>query len=100
YETEAGKQALSVNMSGDPFNEVLREETRLRVRAVLAELKPEQAKILILRSSGLSYKETAEALGVGVGSIGTLLARAEAEFEKRYSEIYESKVECRQSKAL
>ncbi len=62
-----------------------------RVREALARMKPAQAQLLILRHSGLSYQELAEALGVKASSIGTLLARAEAEFEKRYRELPEEK---------
>ena len=71
-----------------PLEEVLREEKRSRVRAVLARLKPVQAQILILRAGGFSYKELAEALGVKGGSVGTMLARAEAEFHRSYLEAY------------
>jgi RNA polymerase sigma-70 factor (ECF subfamily) len=41
---------------------------------------------LLLRHAGLSYKELAEALQVAPGSVGTLLARAEAAFERAYAE--------------
>ncbi len=40
------------------------------------------ASVLVLRASGLSYAEVAEALGVGTGQIGTLLRRAEAALRK------------------
>ena len=40
--------------------------------------------LLILRNSGLAYAEIAEALGMAPGSVGTLLARAEREFKRRY----------------
>ena len=42
----------------------------------------------MLRAEGLAYKELAEALGIHSGSVGTLLARAEAEFERRYRSRY------------
>jgi RNA polymerase sigma-70 factor (ECF subfamily) len=54
----------------------------------LAELKPAQAQLLILRASGHSYKELAGALGIEPGSVGTLLVRAEAAFEERFRETY------------
>jgi DNA-directed RNA polymerase specialized sigma24 family protein len=66
----------------------LREEKCRRVRAVLASIKPAQAQLLILRASGLSYKELAEALDVKSSGIGTLLNRAEEEFRNRYLALY------------
>ena len=72
----------------DAFDQALRTERQQRVRAVLAELKPAQAQLLILRASGHSYRELADALGIEVGSVGTLLVRAEAAFEERFRETY------------
>jgi RNA polymerase sigma-70 factor (ECF subfamily) len=88
YEHAAGRAALEAGASAGPLDEVLRAEKSHRVRAVLALLKPAQAQILILRSSGLSYVELAESLGVKRGSVGTMLARAEAEFQKRYLQMH------------
>lgn len=88
YEHAAGQAVLESGAPADPFDEVLRSEKCRRVRAVLASLKPAQAQILILRSSGLSYVELAESLGVKRGSVGTMLARAEAEFQKRYLQMH------------
>jgi RNA polymerase sigma-70 factor (ECF subfamily) len=50
-------------------------------------MKPRAAQLLILRHSGLSYADIAAALGVAPGSVGTLLARAEKEFERRYRAV-------------
>jgi len=88
YEQSAGHEMLRASTSASPLDEVLREERRCRVRAVLASLKPSQAQILILRSTGLSYNELAESLGVQRGSVGTMLVRAEAEFRKRYRQMH------------
>ena len=66
----------------------LREEKKKHVRTVLAILKPAQAQLLLLRNTGLSYRELSDLLKLKRGSIGTLLARAEAEFEKRYCALY------------
>lgn len=91
YEQAAGHDAAEAARAPSPLDEVLREEKRRRVRAVLAVLKPAQAQILILRSSGLSYNELAESLGVQRGSVGTMLARAEGEFQRLYLEMYGEK---------
>ena len=82
YEQNAGEQALLQRAAADPADEVERRLERQQVRQVLLRLKPRLAHLLILRYSGLSYAEIASALQVSPGSVGTLLARAEQEFEK------------------
>ena len=67
---------------------MLREERRARVQAVLQGLKPRDAQLLLLRSDGLAYRDLAEAVGVSASSVGTMLARAEGEFERRYRARY------------
>jgi RNA polymerase sigma-70 factor, ECF subfamily len=64
------------------------EQTRERVRRVLAELEPRDAELLLLRHQGLSYEELAAAIDVKASSIGTLLARAQKAFRKEYIRIY------------
>ena len=71
-----------------PLYDLLREEKRQRVRTVLALIKPIMAQLLILRASGLSYKELAEALDIKVSGVGTMLNRAEEEFRKRYLALH------------
>jgi RNA polymerase sigma-70 factor, ECF subfamily len=89
YEQAAGEaQYESGEASDDPLADVLRDEKRRRVHTVLAAMKPAQAQLLMLRQSGLSYQELAEIFGVKANSIGTLLARAETDFEKRFRELY------------
>jgi RNA polymerase sigma-70 factor (ECF subfamily) len=63
-------------------------EEQEHVRSVLAELKQQQAEILLLRSSGLSYDELAAALELNASSIGTLLSRAQQAFRKEYVQRY------------
>lgn len=87
YEEAAGRASLLTARSTNPLDDVLREERRLRVRGVLATLKPSHAQILILRASDLSYRELADAMGVQRASVGTMLIRAEAEFQKRFLEL-------------
>ncbi len=66
----------------DPQSVAELNEDRLRVRQALARMPVKPAAVLVLRSSGLSYSEVAEALGVRTGQIGTLLRRAEAALRK------------------
>ncbi len=54
------------------------------MRAALRQMPPREAQLLVLRYSGLAYKDIAAALGVAPGSVGALLARAEKEFERLY----------------
>jgi RNA polymerase sigma-70 factor (ECF subfamily) len=84
YEEEAGMLHLEAKPVANPAQEVERAEMRARVRQILSQIKPRSAKTLILRYSGLSYAEIAAAIGVSPNSVGTLLARAEREFEERY----------------
>jgi RNA polymerase sigma factor (sigma-70 family) len=89
---QAASQAIS--SSTQPENglqRVLRAETQQRVRLALSKLKPEWSQILLLRASGYSYKEIAAHLEVSAASIGTLLIRAEAGFEKCYLELFGEK---------
>src|SRR5690348_1271459 len=69
----------------DPQKQAELEEDRRRVRDALGRLAPKPAAVLVLRASGLSYAEVAQALGVGIGQIGTLLRRAEATLRKEVS---------------
>ncbi|HJT87219.1 MAG TPA: sigma-70 family RNA polymerase sigma factor [Bryobacteraceae bacterium] len=87
-EQAAGSEQLRSAPAGGALEELLRNERCERVRAVLASLKPRDARLLLLRSSGLPYREIAHALGVQASSIGTLLARAERDFERRYRARY------------
>ena len=66
----------------DPERLAESQETRRQVREALARLPKKPAAALSLRYSGLSYAEVADALGVGVGQVGTLLRRAEAALRK------------------
>jgi len=57
-----------------------RAEARARARAALDSLRPRDREVLLLRYSGLSYREIARVVGVVHTSVGTLLARAERRF--------------------
>lgn len=87
YEEEAGKLALEHGNAASPDVETEQAEERQLVRRTLAQMKPRSAQLLVLRNSGLSYAEIAQSLGVSPNSIGTLLVRAEQEFEKHYQAV-------------
>ena len=67
-----------------PEDAVVSSEQKQAVRAALRRISPRAANLLVLRYSGLSYKEIAEAVNVAPGSVGTLLARAEKEFMSQF----------------
>ena len=84
YEERAGALRLQSAAPVDPEAAVERRETQGRVRHVLAHMKERKAQLLILRHTGHSYAEIADILGVAPNSVGTMLARAEKDFERRY----------------
>ena len=84
YEMAAGKYALEETPEVRPAEILAQEEERHLVRLVLAQMNERQSQLLVMRYSGLSYKEIAQALRLAPASIGPLLLRAEREFEKRY----------------
>ena len=88
YEQAAAADEARGQQSEDAYKQVLRAERRQRVRNVLADLNPSHAQLLVLRAGGHSYKEVADALGISRGSVGTMLIRSEAAFEKRYRELF------------
>lgn len=58
-----------------------------RVRAAMGKLPPRAAGVLALRYSGLSYAEVAQAMGIGVGQVGTVLRRAEARLKREVESL-------------
>lgn len=69
---------------------VEREEERARARAALDTLSPRDREILLMRHSGFSYREIADAVGVAATSVGTLLARAEQRFAEAVADAGEA----------
>lgn len=87
-EQEASRAQSSSSSQEDGLQHVLRAERQKRVRTVLARLKPESAQLLLLRATGHSYREIAAHLEIPGASVGTMLIRAEACFEKCYLELF------------
>ena len=63
-----------------PERALERTEARARARQALDALPERDREMLVMRYSGFSYAEIAEAVGVAATSVGTLLARAERRF--------------------
>jgi RNA polymerase sigma-70 factor (ECF subfamily) len=66
----------------DPHEAAEASEQRRAVRDALRRIPERAASVLVLRYGGLSYAEVAQALGVNVGQVGTLLRRAEERLRK------------------
>ena len=79
---EVAQAAEESDRTIDPQEMLEVSEDRRQVRQALARLAPKPAAVLVLRASGLTYAEVAQALGVGIGQVGTLLRRAEAALRK------------------
>ncbi len=90
YEEQAGG-SVQMPVSAEtavlnPEQQVIDNEQAAFIRSVLDELPERQQTYILLRSIGLSYAEIAQATGVAPASVGSLLARAEREFRRRYHE--------------
>jgi RNA polymerase sigma factor (sigma-70 family) len=84
YELAAGKGALDETAETRPAEILAGAEERSAARAALGRMNPRHAQLLVMRYSGMAYKDIAAALDLSPASIGPLLVRAEREFEKCY----------------
>lgn len=84
YEQHAGQETREERGTPDPAEAAEQASERQRVHKILSRMPERDVQVLILRHSGLSYKEIAASLSVSPSSIGTLLARAEQHFEMLY----------------
>jgi RNA polymerase sigma factor (sigma-70 family) len=64
-----------------PDRTLERAEQRDIANAALQTLSPRDREVLLMRYSGFTYREIAEALDMLEASVGTTLARAERRFE-------------------
>lgn len=67
-----------------PDEQVVRDDRARIVREVLEEIPERDRQMLLMRHEGFSYREVADAVGVKVTSVGTLLARAQERFAEAY----------------
>lgn len=67
-----------------PEESTLRREVIGQIRLALEALPDRDRACLLLRFSGMSYREIASALDIGESSIGTVLARARSRFRAEY----------------
>lgn len=82
YEQAAGQQVIAENEL--THNRQIEDHVhqQIEVRKALQAVSPRSAQLILLRYSGFSYAEIAAIMQVKPASIGTLLARAEKEFEQ------------------
>jgi RNA polymerase sigma factor (sigma-70 family) len=85
---DAGEQERTLEGAEEqnPEQLVLAQERAALVRSILAQLPERQQVCLLLRSTGFSYEEIAEATGIPLTSIGSVLARAMQAFRRSYHE--------------
>jgi RNA polymerase sigma factor (sigma-70 family) len=76
----ARETALEVTFETD---ETDRDDV-LDVRRALERLELRDRTVLLLRHTGFSYAEIAEAIDIAPGSVGTILARAQRRFRHAY----------------
>ena len=70
---------------GSPEHGALSEERTQRLCAAIARLPEPQRECMLLRSSGLRYREIAEVLGINISTIGTMVQRAMARLREDLS---------------
>ena len=63
---------------GSPEDQAICNERMRRLHRSMETLTPQQRECLLLRASGLRYREIAEALGIGISSVGEMVQRAAA----------------------
>ncbi|HEY4492793.1 MAG TPA: sigma-70 family RNA polymerase sigma factor [Acidobacteriota bacterium] len=83
YEEKAALYVAKAELK-DPSQEVEQAIKQKKVHAILRRMPRRAAEILVLHHSGFSYKEIAQAVGVSAASVGTLLSRAQRDFERLY----------------
>lgn len=92
YELNAGKMNLAEAAEDRPSEIHEAEEERHMARLALAKMNPRQSQLLVMRYSGMPYKDIASALKLSPTSIGPLLLRAEREFEKQYRALMQEEL--------
>ena len=86
YRVEGNRMRLLIEnpvMTTDPESPdkaLERTENRARARRALDAMPARDREMLLMRYSGFSYREIADAVDVAATSVGTLLARAERRF--------------------
>ncbi len=92
HDKEAARSNVAVLYPGEsPEQRLLAKERQQLFQEVLGQLSEQQRECLLLRGSGLSYREIAVALRLSSESIGPTLARALRKFRTLYEELVEKR---------
>jgi RNA polymerase sigma-70 factor, ECF subfamily len=74
--------------SASALDEMVRSETSVQLKSVIASLPPEQRMVIVLRyTQGLSYEEIAEIMGCSPGTVGSRLNRVHKLLEARLARL-------------
>jgi RNA polymerase sigma-70 factor (ECF subfamily) len=75
YGTEQNIE-LRLDPAQDPEQQLLNDQRRRRLLAVVRALPDRDRECLSLRAEGLRYREIAQVLGISVGTVATVLERS------------------------
>lgn len=84
---EADPAIGRADTAGDIADDAVVALERAQVRRALAALPRPQAVALVLRHSGVSYADIADALGIAPSGVGTTVRRAEAALRKELTSV-------------
>lgn len=84
HELNVGRLSNDDSQAGSPLQILTEREEHDLARTALAKLRTRDSQLLLMRYSGATYKEIAEALSLSPASIGPLLLRAEREFARQF----------------
>jgi RNA polymerase sigma-70 factor (ECF subfamily) len=70
------RRSAFADPQGSPEDQAIRGERMRRLKRSMDMLTPQQRECVLLRASGLRYREIAEVLGVGISSVGEMVQRA------------------------
>ena len=77
-DTEMIRERGPADPEGTPEHRALDRERARRLRSAIDKLPEQQRECMLLRSSGLPYREIARVLGIHISSVGSLVHRAVA----------------------
>jgi RNA polymerase sigma-70 factor (ECF subfamily) len=83
-----GLRSVLRTPSASALDEMVRSETSMQLKSVIASLPPGQRMVIVLRyTQGLSYDEIAEIMGCSAGTVGSRLNRIHKLLETRLARL-------------